>query len=60
VTIDALLLAYKYLGTSLYPSNSVFIISAALAKRNVGVLIICDPPMQHLSKRARHLRVGKK
>jgi hypothetical protein len=60
VTVDASLIAYKHLGTSLHPSDSVFVISAALAKRNVDVYIICDPPTRHHSKRAHHQRVGKK
>jgi hypothetical protein len=60
VTVDASLVAYKHLGTSLHPSDSVIIISTALAKRNVDVYIICDPPTRHHSKRAHHQRVGKK
>ena len=60
VTIDASLIAYKHIATSLHPSDSVFIISTTLAKRNVDVLIICDPPTRHHSKRAHHQRVGKK
>ena len=60
VTIDASLLAYKYLGTTLHPSDSISFISNVLAKRNVDVHIICDPPARHHSKRAHHQRVGKK
>ena len=60
VTIDASLLAYKYLSTTLHPSDSISLISTALAKRNVDVLITCDPPERHHSKRAHHQRVGKK
>ena len=60
VTIDASLLAYKYLGTTLHPSDSIFFISKVMAKRNVDVLIICDPPACHHLKRAHHQRVGKK
>lgn len=60
VTIDASLIAYKFLGNSLHPSDGVFIISAALASRNIDVLIISDPPMRHHSKRAHHQRVGKR
>ena len=40
VTIDASLIAYKFLGTTLHPSDGVFIISTALANRNIDVLII--------------------
>ena len=60
VTVDASLIAYKHLGTSLHPSDSVFVISTLLASCNVDVNIICDPPTQHHSKRAHHQRVGKK
>ena len=60
VTVDASLIAYKYLTSSLHPSDSVFLISTALAKRNIDVLIICDPPRGHHSKRAHHQRVGRK
>lgn len=60
VTIDASLIAYKFLGTTLHPSDGVFIISTALANRNIDVLIICDPPTRHHSKRAHHQRVGKR
>lgn len=59
VTIDASLIGYKYLTSSLHPSDSVFLISRALAKRNIDVLIICDPPTRHHSKRAHHQRVGR-
>jgi hypothetical protein len=60
VTVDASLLAYKHLGTSLHPSDSVLIISTALANCKVDVFIICDPPTRHHSKRAHHQRVGEK
>jgi len=60
VTIDASLIGYKYLGTSLHPSNGVHLICAALANRNIDVLIVCDPPTRHHSKRAHHQRIGKK
>jgi hypothetical protein len=60
VTIDASLIGYKYLGTSLHPSDGVFFICSALANRNIDVLIMCDPPTRHHSKRAHHQRVGKK
>jgi hypothetical protein len=59
VTIDASLIGYKYLGTSLHPSNGVHIICTALANRNIDVLIVCDPPTRHHSKRAYYQRVGK-
>ena len=60
VTIDASLIGYKYLGTSLHPSDGVYLICSALANRNIDVLIMCDPPTRHHSKRAHHQRVGKK
>lgn len=60
VTVDASLVVYKHLGSSLHPSDIVFIISNALASRNVDVFIICDPPIRHHSKRAHHQRVGEK
>ena len=60
VTIDASLLGYKFLGTSLHPSNGVFLVCTILASRNIDVLLICDPPTRHHSKRAHQLRVGKK
>lgn len=60
VTIDASLIGYKFLGNSLHPSDGVLIICRALANRNIDVLIICDPPTRHHSKRAHHQRVGKK
>ena len=60
VTIDASLIGYKYLGTSLHPSDGVHLICRALANRNIDVLIMCDPPTRHHSKRAHHQRVGKK
>ena len=60
VTIDASLIGYKYLGASLHPSDGVYLISSALANWNIDVLIICDPPTRHHSKRAHHQRVGKK
>ena len=50
VTIDASLIGYKYLGTSLHPSNGVHLICTALANRNIDVLIVCDPPTRHHSK----------
>ena len=61
VTIDASLIVYKYLGTSLHPSDSVFMISTVFANQNVDVRIICDPPTRHHSKQAHHQRVwGRK
>lgn len=60
VTMDASLLGYKQLGTSLHPSDGVYLICNALANRSVDVIIVCDPPTRHHSKRAHHQRVGRK
>lgn len=60
VTVDSSLIAYKFLESSLHPSDGVSLICRALANRNIDVLIICDPPTRHHSKRAHHQRVGKK
>lgn len=60
VTVDSSLIAYKFLETSLHPADGVSLICRALANRNIDVLIICDPPTRHHSKRAHHQRVGKK
>jgi hypothetical protein len=60
VSIDASLVAYKYLNTALDPWDGVWIISTALADRNIDVHVICDPPIRHHSKRAHQQRVGKK
>ena len=60
VTMDASLIGYKFLGTNLHPSNGVHLIATALAIRNIDVLIVCDPPTRHHSKRAHQQRVGKK
>ncbi len=60
VTTNASLIGYKYLGTSLHPSNEVYFICYALANWNIDVLIMCNPQTRHYSKRAHHQRVGKK
>jgi hypothetical protein len=60
VIVDASLVAYKVIGNSFHPSNSVFIMCSSLANQNVDVGINCDPRMRHHSKRAHHQRVGKK
>jgi thymidylate synthase len=60
VTVDSSLLAYKFLESSLHPSDGVSLICRVLANRNIDVSIISDPPTRHHSKRAHHQRVGKK
>ena len=61
VTVNASLLGYKFLGgASFHPANGIYLICTALANHNIDVLVICDPPTCHHSKRAHHQRVGKK
>ncbi len=47
VTIDASLIRYKFLGSSLHPSDGVHIICRALVNQSIDVLIICNPPTRH-------------
>ena len=61
VTVDSSLLAYKFLESSLHPSDGVSLICrGVLANRNIDVSIISDPPTWNCSKQAHHQRVGKK
>ena len=60
VVIDASLIVFKFLATSLHPADGIHFISSALTKHNIDVLIIMDPPKRHHSKQAHHQRVGKK
>jgi hypothetical protein len=43
-----------------HPANGIYLICAALANHTIDVLVICDPPTRHHSKRAHHQQVGKK
>ena len=60
VTIDASLIGFKFVGNSLHPSDGVYTICHAMANRNIDVLIMCDPPTRHHSKRAHYQRIGKR
>ena len=60
VTVDSSLLAYKFLESSLHPSDGVSLICRVLANSNIDVSIISDPPTRHHLKRAHHQWVGKK
>ncbi len=44
VTLNASLLGYNILGTSLLPANGIYLICAAFSNCNIDVLIICDSP----------------